>query len=154
MRNHYHVVAIGEKPDSIEKAIGQANHDYSLYFHRRREQTGQLWQGRYGSVLLSEGHFWTALCYVERNPVEAQIVPAAWDWPWSSARAHVGMERADFLDTVKWAQRYRPDTWRMALEHGIYESSMIQRLEEAVRTGKRINSEEFQQAALRAIAGS
>ena len=153
MRNHYHVIASGVRQDSIEKAIGQANHDYSLYPHRRREQTGQLWQGRYGSVLLSESHFWTALRYVERNPVEAGIVRTAWEWPWSSARAHLGMEMAGFLDTAKWGERYRAETWREALERGIYESSMIERLEAAVRTGRTIESEEFREIAREAFAG-
>ena len=33
-----------------------------------------------------------ALCrYVERNPVAAGLVRAAVDWPWSSARAHLGL---------------------------------------------------------------
>ena len=152
MRNHYHVIASGERANSIEKAIGQANHDYSLYLHRRREQTGQLWQGRYGSVLLSESHFWTAMCFVERNPVEAGIAPVAWEWPWSSARAHLGMEKAGFLDTAKWGERYRAETWRVALEQGIYESSMIERLEEAVRTGRTIECEEFREVARKALA--
>jgi putative transposase len=29
--------------------------------------------------------------YVHRNPIEAGLVRDAWDWPWSSARAYVGM---------------------------------------------------------------
>jgi putative transposase len=153
MRNHYHVIASGGRLDSVEKAIGQASHDYSLYMHRRREQTGHLWQGRYGSVLLTESHFWTALCYVERNPVEAGLVQAAWDWPWSSARAHLGMDNVQFLDTAKWGERYRAETWRGALEQGIYESSMIERLEEAVRTGRTIEGEDFREVARRALAG-
>lgn len=151
MRNHYHVVAAGAREDSIAKAIGQANHDYSLYKHRMRKQTGQLWQGRYGSVLLDEHHFWTALCYVERNPVEAGIVATAWDWPWSSARAHLGMVPLGQLDIAKWGDRYRPATWQLALEKGIYESSMIERLEEAVRSGRGIRQEEFLEAERRAL---
>jgi putative transposase len=34
-----------------------------------------------------------ALCrYVERNPVAAGLVAAPADWPWSSCRAHAGLE--------------------------------------------------------------
>ena len=31
--------------------------------------------------------------YLALNPVEAGIAKNAFDWPWSSARAHAGLER-------------------------------------------------------------
>ena len=40
----------------------------------------------------------------------------------------------------------------MALEQGIYESSMIERLEEAVKTGRTIECEEFREVARKALA--
>ena len=49
---------------------------------------GHLWQGRFASFVMSEKHLMGAVRYVERNPVKAELVERAEDWPWSSAAAH------------------------------------------------------------------
>ena len=38
------------------------------------------------------GYLWSAIRYVERNPVRAGMVKKAEDYPWSSASAHCGSE--------------------------------------------------------------
>jgi len=48
-----------------------------------------LWASRFYSTPLDEAHCWTALKYVERNPVRATLAALPWEYPWSSARAHV-----------------------------------------------------------------
>ena len=35
--------------------------------------------------------------YIERNPVRAKMVTMPWQWPWSSARVHCGVEEQDSL---------------------------------------------------------
>jgi hypothetical protein len=82
--------------------------------------------------VLDEAHFWATLCYVERNPVEAGMVLAASDWRWSSARAHLGMADGDWLDMTRWQERYDGASWARALEVGIRDSA----LEERIAAGK------------------
>jgi len=48
-----------------------------------------LRQERFASFVMQRRHTWAAARYIERNPVRAGLVERAWDWPWSSARAHV-----------------------------------------------------------------
>lgn len=51
--------------------------------------TGAVYQSRFVSVGISDGvHYLTALRYVERNPIAANLVKRAEDWRWSSA-AHL-----------------------------------------------------------------
>jgi len=46
---------------------------------------GHLYQGRYKSFpVKDDGHYLTALRYIEANPVRAGLVPKAGTWPWSS----------------------------------------------------------------------
>ena len=47
-----------------------------------------MWQGRFFSCVLDEAHLWSAVRYVERNPVRAGLVKRAANYPWSSAVAH------------------------------------------------------------------
>jgi putative transposase len=132
MTNHYHMVVAGETERSVSRAIGRANWEYSIIRHQNIGRKGQLWQGRYGSCLLDDSHFWAALCYVERNPMAAGMVVNAWDWPWSSAQAHIGMEADDWLDRGRWEERYDATTWKRALEVGIHDEA----LEERIALGK------------------
>jgi len=56
-----------------------------------------LWQGRFKSAVLDEGHCWNAVRYVERNPVRAGIEKQAQDYRWSSAAAHCGLREDHVL---------------------------------------------------------
>jgi putative transposase len=90
MTNHVHVLAKPLKEDSLANAIGRTHFVYTRYINRLHGRRGHLWQNRFYSCALDEGHFWLALRYVERNPVRAKIVRQAWEYPWSSAAVHTG----------------------------------------------------------------
>jgi putative transposase len=56
-------------------------------YHRHYRSSGHVWQGRFKSFPIQhDEHVLTVLRYVLRNPVRAQLVEAAMQWPWSSLR--------------------------------------------------------------------
>ena len=61
---------------------------------------GHLWQGRYFSSVMDESYLLTAGRYVEQNPCRAKMVGNPWDYVWSSARTHVGMEKDPIIRTT------------------------------------------------------
>ena len=87
MPNHVHVVLVPSDQDGLWRTFGDLHRRYTGFINARRRTTGHLWQGRYGSVAMDEGHFVTALRYIALNPVRARLVSRAEDWPWSSTRA-------------------------------------------------------------------
>ncbi len=89
MSNHVHLVAVPAREDSLGLAIGRAHMKYARHANRRQRWWGHLWANRFYSTPLDEGHCWTALKYIERNSVRAGLVELPWEYPWSSARAHV-----------------------------------------------------------------
>jgi putative transposase len=91
MTNHEHLVSIPKHEFSLSLAMRDLLGPYAVYFNRKYGLNGRLWQGRFYSVPLDEPHFWTALRYVERNPVRAEIVHRAEQYRWSSAPAHCGL---------------------------------------------------------------
>ncbi len=112
MTNHVHIVAIPRSADSLARAIGRANFLYTQYINRLLGRSGHLWQNRFYSCALDELHFWRTMCYVERNPVRAQIVTDAWQYEWSSAAAHVsGKDQFDLLDLNWWKKEWGPGKW-------------------------------------------
>lgn len=60
-------------------------------YHRDYGTSGHVWQGRFKSFIVEDDdHLLTAIRYVEGNPVQAQTVRSAIDWPWSSHLASLG----------------------------------------------------------------
>jgi putative transposase len=97
MDNHVHLIAVPERANSLAKGIGRATRDYSLLINIRNDWQGHLWQHRFDSYPLGETHVYSAVRYIEQNPVEAKIVNRAEDYYWSSARSHVFGEKDDLL---------------------------------------------------------
>ncbi|HOC70979.1 MAG TPA: hypothetical protein PKO23_19425 [Candidatus Hydrogenedentes bacterium] len=61
---------------------------YTKYVNRMHHRSGHLWQNRFYSCAMDDAYYLKALCYLERNPVWARLADHAWDYAWSSARAH------------------------------------------------------------------
>jgi putative transposase len=144
MGNHVHLIAIPPAETALAKSLGRAHVDYARWLNLRHGQTGHVWQNRFFSCPMDEGHQWEALRYVECNPVRAGLVSDAPDWPWSSAAAHTGgTDRSGLLDVAEWWQRWTPGAWREALESGIADAALWDRIRDATRSGRPAAGEEF-----------
>lgn len=89
MDNHVHFVAVPSTEESLAKTFGDTHKRYTRMINFREKWRGYLWQGRFSSFPMDEPYLFSAVRYVERNPVEAGIVSRAEDYAWSSAKAHV-----------------------------------------------------------------
>ena len=117
MTNHLHLIVTPRSADSLAKGIGRTNLYYTRHVNRLHGRSGHLWQDRFFSSSLDEEWFWTALIYVERNPVRARVVRRAWRYPWSSAAAHCGAkDPTGLLDLPTWGKLLGPGVdWRESL---------------------------------------
>jgi len=97
--NHVHIILVPSDEDGLRRTFADLHRRYTGYINARARVTGHLWQGRYGSVVMDEGHLLNAVRYVTLNPVRAKLVRRARDWKWSSARAHL-VGRDDRVITV------------------------------------------------------
>jgi putative transposase len=89
MDNHVHLIAVPKKEDSLALGIGETHRKYTRMINRREGWKGYLWQGRFQSYPLDNKYLYSAVRYVERNPVRAGLVKNAVEYRWSSARAHI-----------------------------------------------------------------
>jgi putative transposase len=143
MANHVHIVAVPSAAESLARAIGRTHFLYTQYINRLHRRSGHLWQNRFYSCVLDEPHLWTALCYVERNPVRAKLVRVAWSYPWSSAAAHTGgAEASDLLDLDAWRARWTPARWQAQLRHP-QDDRQIERLRLSTHTGRPLAGDSF-----------
>ena len=54
---------------------------YTQYLNGLYGRSGHLWQNRFNSCILDEEYYWTALRYIERNPVCGPCDPFAFSFP-------------------------------------------------------------------------
>jgi putative transposase len=117
MSNHVHLVVVPLRVDSLAKAVGRTNYLYTRYVNSLHGRSGHLWQNRFFSSVLDEDYFWRAIRYVERNPVRAGLVKRAWEYPWSSAAAHVGLiDKLGLLDQTRWKKLLAGGDWKDLLK--------------------------------------
>jgi putative transposase len=100
MPNHYHATLQPSRPN-LSEAIRRLNSVYALWWNKRHQRVGHVFQGRFkAQVVDREAYLMVLSRYVVMNPVRSGIVERPEDWPWSSFRATAGLEPAPpFLGT-------------------------------------------------------
>jgi len=141
MPNHVHLVAVPREAQGLARAIGEAHRRYTRRINFRKEWRGYLWQGRFGSCVMDREHCLAAARYIERNPVRAGLVKRAWEWPWSSAAAHVS-GRGDALVAAGGPLAAEVSNWRRFLMSED-DAEEAYALRSHLRTGRPLGDEAF-----------
>jgi putative transposase len=116
--NHYHAILL--IPDArVSRALQQLHTEYSRQHNRRHGHKSHLFRAHpFARHIESDDDLMNTHRYLARNPVEAHLVSDPLDWPWGSARTHVGLEppripinemslRAALGGTPGWRERFR-----------------------------------------------
>ena len=91
MTNHIHLILKPSTEKGLQRVLKPVHMRYAQRVNKAKGWKGHLWQGRFFSSPLDDAYTWSAIRYVERNPVRAGLVERAEDYPWSSAAAHCGL---------------------------------------------------------------
>jgi putative transposase len=143
MGNHTHVIGVPEHSESLGKALGRTHFQYTHYFNGTHGRSGHLWQNRYFSCPMDDGHAYQALRYVEQNPVRAGIAKQAWEYPWSSAQLHCGLAKGStMLDMVAWWERWTPEEWREVLRV-TQDDVWLRRIRSGTTRGRPLGGDDF-----------
>lgn len=85
MSNHYHLL-IETTDENLSLILKQLNHRYTLYFNKKYNRIGTLWQGRFKSWYVYDDHYLqTLIKYIEYNPIKAEMTSAVGEYPWASS---------------------------------------------------------------------
>jgi len=144
MTNHIHLIVVPHADDGLQKVLKPLHMRYAQRVNRAHGWKGHLWQGRFFSSPLDDSYVWSAVRYVERNPVRAGMVKRAEDYCWSSAAAHCGLRDDSVLgDRVLRDARTVPvDAWSdwLSIEE---ESGRLDMLRKHVEKGLPCGSDDF-----------
>lgn len=109
MPNHFHLILWPFNDGDLSTWMRWLLTAQVRRHHRRHGTDGHLWQGRFKAFPIQQDeHLFTVLRYVERNPLRAELVARAEDWPWSSLHLRFGTNRGGLLHPGPLA---RPPDW-------------------------------------------
>jgi len=93
MTNHYHLLV--ETPQAnLSRAVKWINVSYAVYFNRKRQRRGHLFQGRFKSILVDADEYLKQLSrYIHLNPMRAKMVEKLSAYPWSSYPAFIDPQK-------------------------------------------------------------
>lgn len=152
MPNHWHLVVWPREDGELGEFMRRitTTHVRRWHLHRQSVGAGHLYQGTYKSFPIQKDEHLLAVCrYVERNPVRAQLVEKAEDWPWSSLwqRVH-SQEGAGKPILCEWPVT-RPEDWVTRVNRPETPSE-LEAMRRAVTRGRPYGTPSWQ----RRIAGS
>ena len=89
MVNHWHLLLWPHEDGDVSRFLHWLTGTHASRYRRQTKTVceGAVYQSRFRAVGVGDSlHFLRVCRYIERNPVEAQLVARAEDWQWSSAR--------------------------------------------------------------------
>jgi REP element-mobilizing transposase RayT len=117
MPNHVHLL-IETAQVPLSKIMQGLNQSYTMYFNRRHETVGHLFQGRYKGILCDRDEYLlTLIKYIHLNPVRARVAELASDYPWSSHLTYAAKSRGGSLVDTDLVHSLFSDDKATAIKH-------------------------------------
>lgn len=82
--NHYHLLAETHRPN-LSLFVRYLNSQYAIYFNKKMDRVGPLWQGRFKSWYVQHDEYLYLLFrYIEMNPVKVGLSAQIGEYPFSA----------------------------------------------------------------------
>jgi putative transposase len=99
MVNHIHLLCKKSPETDLAKMMQGLGLSYSNSYRKRYKFVGHFWQGRYKNKLIEkDSYLLNCGLYIEKNPVESNIVKLPEEYPWTSYRAYAFGEKNNIID--------------------------------------------------------
>jgi putative transposase len=93
MSNHYHLL-IQTPRANLSRAMRHIDGIYTQRFNRRHKAVGQLFAGRYRSILIdADAYLLQVVRYIHRNPLRAGMAARPDKYPWTSHPGYLSDEK-------------------------------------------------------------
>ncbi len=101
MPNHFHLLLKQKGNDSLADFMRHLLVAYSMYFNKRHERVGPVFQSRFkAKIILKDSYLLQLVRYIHQNPHE--ILPRNKDmssYKWSSYKNYLGQRKEKFVNT-------------------------------------------------------
>ena len=109
MTNHFHLL-VKVPEDGLSPGMQELLGGYARWWNGEHDHYGHLFRNRFDDTPVRVvRHLIATARYVELNPVRAKMHNRPEQWPWSSYRAHVGLDHpAPFLANTEFLKLLGP----------------------------------------------
>jgi len=127
MNNHYHLLVETKLPN-LSRIMQYINTSYSVYYNKKRNRCGHVFQGRYKSIIVDgDSYFLELTRYIHLNPVRAGMIKTPEEYKWSSFNEYVKNKRETVIDKENIMKYYKikPSKYKQFVLEGIDEKTDI-----------------------------
>lgn len=152
MPNHWHLILWPEHDGELAAFMQRLTVTHVTRWQRRKRQVGygHVYQGRYKSFPVeSDEHFYTAVRYVERNPLRAGLIRRADQWRWSSLWRRLNGTRDQKRLLSSWPLS-RPRQWSEYVEQPLTEAE-LEAVRRSVQKGQPLGDAQWTQRVARQL---
>lgn len=143
MTNHVHLMMTPPDGDACSSLMKVLSHRYALYFNKKYQRTGGLWEGRFRSCLVESSEYILACHrYIELNPVRAGMVCTAATYPWSSQAVNTGANADPLVTTHPVILAFGRAAYGALLSDGMDED-LLCRIRESTHGGYPLATDSF-----------
>lgn len=124
MPNHYHLL-VEQRKTPIAKLIGRLFTSYGVYFNKKYQRQGPLFQDRFKSkIVQKDSYFLEVSRYIHLNPVNANLVKTPEDYPFSSLGEYLGKYQRNIINlekvtTLLGNHKYRVESYVKFVKNGM-----------------------------------
>ena len=99
MPNHFHLLVKQQTLDGMTKLLRRLLTTYSMYFNKKNDRVGHLFQGTYKAALITEDPYILHLSrYIHLNPLELPLTGSdPVNYPYSSYTYYLGLKKSDWI---------------------------------------------------------
>jgi REP element-mobilizing transposase RayT len=153
MRNHFHLL-VQTKEANLSRAIQWLGVSYSVWFNRRHQRSGHLFQGRFKNFLIEDDRYFTAMClYIHGNPLRAGMVKRLSEYRWSSYQVYADKKHGvSWLTTELVLGMYGGSRKRFVRAQELFFKESPSPLED-LRHGLYLGSESFSEECIKRLKG-
>jgi len=120
MGNHFHLLLESRRNASISELMRRLLTAYTVYYNRRYDRHGHLFQGRFKSLVVDKSNYLLPLSrYIHNNPVRLGQLSFPETYKWSSLHYYIKGNEPSFLYTgeiLGWFQGQRKEYARFVRE--------------------------------------
>ncbi len=145
MPNHWHFVVWPETSEQLSAFFYWLSMTHTRRWRVFRDAVGRghLYQGRFKSIpVATDGHVLNLCRYVERNPLAADLVERAVDWPWGSLARRERNDHVDRAPLEEWPVPRRDD-WARWVDTPLHEKE-LESIRSAIRRGVPLGDPDWQ----------
>lgn len=122
MPNHIHLILSQNTEVPISKFMLSLHTSYSLYFNRKYDKVGHLFQGRFGQKIIDKDEYLLQVSsYVHLNPIKDGLVERLDSYQWSSYPDYIGLREGTLCDKELVLYGATPEKYKKITEEQIKE---------------------------------